>query len=149
MSIVEAIRLARQIDLPRAIVWEALVDPVLVSGWLHPHEGLLEGSTPLEFREPDDPQADAQLAVASPTFGTVRVRLLRVEGGTRGESTRLEVRVSDVWGRRDDRAALWELRLDQLEDLLRGHPVDWARWPEEHGAEDAAARSEARFRPAR
>jgi hypothetical protein len=146
---VEEIRLEREIDLPRGIVWEALVDPVLVEGWLHPSSRLVTGTSPVEFREPDDAAERAVLEVISPSFGDVRIVLEPLAGGTRGEATRVELVVSDEWGRRSEREALWSLRLDQLEALLRGHPVDWSRWPEEHRAEGAAARSEAAHRSAR
>ena len=145
----DEIRIERDIDLPRAIVWEALVDPDLVGGWLHPSERLVTGTSPVEFREPDDPAVPAVLEVLSPSFGDVRIVLTRNDGGTRGEWTRLELTVSDEWGRRSEREALWELRLDQLADLLRGHPVDWGRWAQPHPAADAEARAEAALRPAR
>jgi uncharacterized protein YndB with AHSA1/START domain len=146
---VDEIRLEREIDLPRAIVWEALVDADLVGGWLHPSERFVTGTSPVEFREPDDPTRPAALEVVSPSFGDVRVVLTRVEGGTRGEGTRLTLTVSDEWGRRSEREALWVLRLDQLEALLRGHPVDWSRWSSQHRDADAEARAEAALRPAR
>ena len=146
---VDEIRLEREIDLPRVIVWEALVDPVLVGGWLHPSERLVTGTSPIEFREPDDPARAAVLEVISPSFGDVRVVLTRLEGGTRGEATRLTLTVSDEWGRRSEREALWMLRLDQLEALLRGHPVDWSRWSGQHRDADAELRSEAAVRRAR
>ncbi len=143
------IRLEREVDLPRGIVWEALVDPELVGGWLHPSERLVTGTTPVEFREPDDAATPAVLEVISPSFGDVRLELTRRDGGTRGESTHLVLTVSDEWGRRSDREALWSLRLEQLGALLRGHPVDWARWPERHRAADAEARAEAALRSVR
>lgn len=145
----DEIRLERDIDLPRTIVWEALVDPVLVEGWLHPSDRLVTGTSPVEFREPDDPSAPAALEVISPSFGDIRLVLETVDGGTRGESTHLVLTVSDEWGRRDEREALWALRLDQLEGVLRGHPVDWTRWPKRHRAADAEARAEAALRAAR
>ncbi|MGN6273265.1 MAG: SRPBCC family protein [Protaetiibacter sp.] len=145
----DEIRIERDLDLPRGIVWEALVDPELVGGWLHPSERLVTGTSPVEFREPDDPAEPAVLEVISPSFGDVRVVLIRNEGGTRGEATRVELTVSDEWGRRSERVALWELRLDQLEALLRGRPVDWGRWPAQHRAADAEARAEAALRAVR
>jgi len=146
---VDVIRLECDIDLPRGIVWEALVDPVLVEGWLHPSARLVEGSTCLEFREPEHPARPAVLEVISPAFGGVRIELSRVEGGTRGESTLLELSVSDTWGRRAEREALWALRLEQLAWLVRGRPVDWGSWAEEHREADAEARAEAALREAR
>jgi uncharacterized protein YndB with AHSA1/START domain len=146
---VDEIRIERDLDLPRGIVWEALVDAALVEGWLHPSERLVTGTSPVEYREPDDPAAPAVIEVISPSFGDVRIVLIRLDGGTRGESTRLELTVSDEWGRRADREALWALRLDQLEALLRGRPVDWGRWSSRHRAADAEARAEAALRSAR
>ena len=94
-------RIERVIDLPRAIVSDALVDPVLVEGWLHPVL-LLED------------------------FTDVRVSAEEVPGGTRGTSTRVTVEVAVP----DPRFAgalheTWQTRLDQLENLLRGHPTVW------------------------
>lgn len=149
MSLVDEIRLECALDLPRSIVWAALVDPELVGGWLHPNDRLATGTSPVEFREPDDPAAPAVLEVISPSFGDLRIVLTRREGGTRGESTELHLTVSDEWGRRSEREALWKLRLDQLAALLRGHPVDWQSWARENSAADAEARAEAALRPAR
>jgi len=94
-------RIERVIDLPRAIVADALVDPVLVEGWLDPVRSLAD-------------------------FAEVRLSTEEVPGGTRGSSTRvtLEVAVPDP----RFRGALlqtWQTRLDQLENLLRGHPTPW------------------------
>lgn len=137
------VRLERSIGLPRGIVWEALVDPVLVAGWLHPDETLVDGTTGIAFVEPEHAARPAELQVVSPVFGDVRIELAAVAGGRRGESTRLVLTATDEWGRLEDRRRLWELRLDQLEDLLLGRPVDWASWPAAHRAEDATARLEA------
>lgn len=145
----DEIRLELELDLPRGIVWEALVDPELVGGWLHPSDRLVTGTTPVEFREPDDPATPAVLEVISPSFGRVRIVLVRLEGGTRGESTALRLTVSDEWGRRSEREALWRLRLVQLAALVRGHPVEWSSWAARHRAADAEARAEAALRPAR
>ena len=94
-------RIERVIDLPRVIVEDALVDPVLVEGWLHPVL-LLED------------------------FTDVRLSAEEVPGGTRGTSTRVTVEVAVP----DPRFAgalheTWQTRLDQLENLLRGHPTVW------------------------
>jgi uncharacterized protein YndB with AHSA1/START domain len=96
-----AVRIERVIDLPRVIVESALVDPVLVEGWLHPA---------LRLRD----------------FPDVRLSAEEVPGGTRGTSTRVTVEVAVP----DPRfagalRATWQTRLDQLENLLRGHPVVW------------------------
>jgi len=136
------VRLRREIDLPRGIGWEALVDPVLVGGWLHPDVTLVDGTTGISFVEPERFGEPAVLHVISPVFGDVRIVLVSLEGGRRGESTVLTLTASDEWGRLADRERLWELRLDQLESLLRGHPVDWVAWPHAHRVEDATARLE-------
>jgi len=95
------VRVERVIDLPRVIVSDALVDPVLVEGWLDPVLRLSD-------------------------FPGVRLSAEEVPGGTRGTSTRVTVEVAVP----DPRFAAaieqsWQTRLDQLENLLRGHPTVW------------------------
>jgi len=106
----------RVIDLPRAIVWDGLVDPVLVEGWFDPALRLVDdpGVTVLERRDPE------LLHVRAGRLGELLIEADVEPGGTRGTSTRLTVT-----------SALpdWEERLDHLEDLLRGHPVDWRATP--------------------
>ena len=94
-------RIERVIDLPRVIVSDALVDPVLIEGWLDP-----------VLRMTDFPE--------------VRISTDDVPGGTRGSSTRVTVEVA-VPDRRFVGAIrqTWQTRLDQLENLLRGHPTIW------------------------
>ena len=100
-------RIERVIDLPRAIVADALVDPVLVEGWL-----------------------DAVRSLAD--FPEVRVTTEEVPGGTRGSSTRVAVEIAVPDPRfRGALLQTWQTRLDQLENLLRGHP---AVWPAEQAA---------------
>jgi hypothetical protein len=146
---VDPVRIERAIDLPRGIVWEALIDPVLVEGWLHPVERLVTGTTGVVFAEPENPSRPAVLEVVSPAFGDVRIELTAAPGGRRGEITMLSLRVADEWGRLDERSQLWQLRVDQLEALLLGHPVDWSTWSAAHRVEDASARLEAENRRAR
>jgi hypothetical protein len=112
---VEGAVVDRRIDLPRAIVWDALLDPVLVEGWLHPTARLLGG----DVRERVDPApgATAVLATVLESFGELRFELDELEGGTRGTSTAFRLGA--------ERAAGWSDRIDDLENLLRGHPVDW------------------------
>jgi hypothetical protein len=107
--------LERRIDLPRAIVWDALLDPVLVEGWLHPTARLLDGDVG-ERIEPV-PGETAVLATVVQPFGALRFELDELEGGTRGTSTALRLSAA----RQED----WADRIDALENLLRGHPIDW------------------------
>lgn len=95
------LRIERVVDLPRAIVGDAMVDPVLVEGWLHPTLRLAD-------------------------FPDVRISTEEVPGGTRGTSTlvSVEVRLADPRFAGAIRET-WQTRLDQLENLLRGHPVLW------------------------
>ncbi len=123
-------RIERVIDLPRAIVWDALVDPVLVEGWLHPELRLIGGEPAVALRERVDPApgVDAVLRVRSEELGELSLALVERGGGTRGLSTAITVVVQLA----DPRfgGALhesWQIRLDQLEDLLRGHPTWWHR----------------------
>jgi len=106
-------RIERVIDLPRAIVGDALVDPVLVEGWLHPV---------LQLND----------------FTDVRISADEVPGGTRGTSTRVTVEVAVPDPRfREALLQTWLTRLDQLENLLRGHPTVWRA----DGAAPAAAQA--------
>lgn len=105
----------RRIDLPRSIVWDALLDPVLVEGWLHPTARLLDGEV-TELLEPA-PELPAVLATVLEPFGALRFELDEVAGGTRGSSTLLRLQTT---------GSGWSDRLDDLENLLRGHPVRWA-----------------------
>ena len=112
--------LERRIDLPRSIVWDALLDPVLVEGWLHPTARLLAG----DVRDRVDPAPDrtAVLETVVEPFGRLRFELDEQEGGTRGTTTFLRLQAA---------GAGWEDRIDDLENLLRGHPIDWGDQPAE------------------
>jgi hypothetical protein len=104
----------RRIDLPRDIVWDALLDPVLVEGWLHPTARLLDG---VDERIDPVEGVTAVLATIVEPFGALRFELDELEGGTRGTSTAFRLVAADPAG--------WPDRIDDLENLLRGHPVDW------------------------
>jgi hypothetical protein len=117
----------RRIDLPRSIVWDALLDPVLVEGWLHPTARLVDGD-PGERIEPA-PGATAVLATVLAPFGSLRFELDELEGGTRGTSTALRLFAAQPEG--------WPDRIDDLENLLRGHPVEWG---DDSGGDSAAER---------
>lgn len=126
------------IDLPRSIVWEAIVDPILMEGWLHPDASLVEGVELLERRDPspEEPAVPAIVESDGPRLGHVRVELTEASGGSRGGVTELVLSVPQHIDSRF-RAPLiagWQTRLDQLEELLRGHPVDWEHWERDHGA---------------
>ncbi|GAB3030522.1 hypothetical protein GCM10027052_03400 [Parafrigoribacterium mesophilum] len=128
-------------------MWDALVDPDLVVGWLAGasidlrvgghydlawHRDGVRRVGPgviTELRE------GTLLTVDAAQHGVLSFRLQEMPGGSRGTSTllRLSVKlgVDPMFAARV--RADWETRLDQLEDLLRGHPVDWANWVRDHG----------------
>jgi hypothetical protein len=108
--------LERHIDLPRSIVWDALVDPVLVEGWLDPAARLVDGD--LRERIEPAPGEVAVLATVLEPFGELRFELRERDGGTRGTTTMLRLMAPSLVG--------WSDRVDDLENLLRGHPVEWA-----------------------
>jgi hypothetical protein len=104
----------RVIDLPRAIVWDGLVDPVLVEGWFDPELRLVGGEPEVVVLERRDPEI---LRVSASGVGELAFEAEELAGGTRGRSTRL---------RMTGAVAGPEELLDRLENLLRGHPVDWS-----------------------
>jgi uncharacterized protein YndB with AHSA1/START domain len=121
------------------VVWDALVDSDLVSGWLAeaaitPEVGgeynlrwLHRMGQPDTFGRITDMQPLERLAVDTSDSVLVTFELLELPVGLRGTSTRLRVTVDGPEA--DARVkADWLTNLDQLEDLLRGHPVDWANW---------------------
>lgn len=137
----------RVIDLPREIVWDALTDDVLVSGWLaeaqiEPRQG---GRYDLEWMHPDpfpatlgtirDFDAPSRLTVETSNLGVLSFDLAHVDGGSRGSSTALTLTIGldieSVFSR--PLRAYWLTDLDQLERLLHGHPVDWSTWQRDHG----------------
>ncbi|TXK17327.1 hypothetical protein [Homoserinibacter sp. GY 40078] len=117
-------QLERAIDLPRAIVWEAFVDPILVTGWLHPSLTLLAADEVVERVPPGPADREAVLHVRGSQFGELRIVLVAVPGGTRGTSTVLRIDGPGLGGDAD--ASTWNVRMDRLQALLRGHPVDWS-----------------------
>lgn len=137
----------RKIELPPPIVWDALVDPGLVIGWLAgasidlrvggrydlawQRDGVRRVGPGVitELREGE------VLTVDAAQHGVLSFKLQEVPGGSRGTSTLLRLSVKlgldPVFAARV--RADWETRLDQLDDLLRGHPVDWANWVRDRG----------------
>lgn len=138
---------SRSYDLPAAIVWDALVDEVLVDGWLAPArvdariggEYLLdwEGGTGLAPTHGviTEIVPEARLAIDTDNAGHLEFSLFALEGGTRGSATTLTLRLRVQAEPRllAGTKAHWRSSFDQLEGLLRGHPVDWATWQRDRG----------------
>jgi uncharacterized protein YndB with AHSA1/START domain len=144
--------LQRTIDLPPVIVWDALVDPDLLAGWLGEVRVLSSDQSAgqpgrparpmrtFEFRWPGSSpgqstigtvsvlEAPRRLRVETDNRGRIEFTLMSIAGGLRGSSTELELRIDSgiepVFATtvRDE----WQTSLDRLEQLLHGHPVDWA-----------------------
>lgn len=137
----------RRIELPPAIVWDALVDPELVIGWLaeaniDPRVG---GRYDLGWQRSavrrvgpgviTELKPRKLLTVDAAKHGVISFRLTEVPGGSRGSSTliSLTIRLSADTTMTARVRADWQTRLDQLDGLLRGHPVDWGNWVRDHG----------------
>lgn len=142
------LQFSRDYDLPVEIVWDALIDADLVVGWLA--EATIEprvgGVFDLEWVGPSylaptrgeivELEVCERLEVATSNIGSVLFELVELEGGTRGGATRLTVTISSPVEPRfaATTVAHWRSNLDQLEDLLRGRPVDWRNWERDRGA---------------
>jgi uncharacterized protein YndB with AHSA1/START domain len=144
--------LQRMIDLPPVIVWDALVDPDLLAGWLGEVRMLPSGQSAgesdptarpaptFEFRWPGSGPTQSTTATVSALHpprllrvetdnrGCIEFTLMSIPGGLRGSSTELVLRVDS--GIEPAFATTvrneWQTSLDRLEQLLHGHPVDWA-----------------------
>ncbi len=142
------IDLTRDLDLPRVIVWDALIDPDLVSGWLAPAEiepsaggiyNLVWTHRPTytdTFGRITLVQHPERLHVDTTNLGRLEFSLESVDGGFRETGTRLRLSIEGM----DDATTViadWTQNLDQLEELLHGRPTDWR----------AGARSEGHFWP--
>jgi uncharacterized protein YndB with AHSA1/START domain len=138
---------SQRYDLPPEVVWDALVDADLVSGWLaeaevdariggrydlHWISPIATGTTNGEIADLLEPEL---LVVELERIGTVTFSLAAVDGGPRGRSTSLVITVEGAVESRlaDGMSAAWLTSLEQLADLLRGHPVDWSTWRRDHG----------------
>lgn len=147
----------RSYDLPAAIVWDALVDEDLVEGWLaaariDAREGGLywlgwQGGATLAptngtITAIEPPRL---LAIETDNIGNLEFTLESVPGGTRGTSTDLALTILvDTEPRLlASTHAYWQSNFDQLEALLRGHPVDWSTWQRDRGEAWAAYLREA------
>ena len=143
MNIVTASLLVFECDyeFPRVIVWDAIIDPVLVEGWLADATiaPVVGGEYSLHWphdvgREPTLGRVTAlshleHITVECVDAGLLQFELVELPGGSRGTSSRLRVTVEgsgDV-GLDSRIRADWLTSLKQLEELLRGHPVDWQR----------------------
>ncbi|MGV8896624.1 MAG: SRPBCC domain-containing protein [Rhodoglobus sp.] len=134
-----SMRFERIYEFAPSIVWDALVDADLVSGWLAeasiaPQAG---GEFTLRWITRDPPTASvgwitrfepfAQLEVTGRDSETMLFSLIEVTGGSRGTSTALTLDVASpiepAFASRTP--ADWLTSLDHLAGLLRGHPVDW------------------------
>lgn len=139
------LRFVQVYDLPPEIVWDALVDSDLVSGWLAEAdiEPRVGGRFDLDWRHFDPARTTTgeiiglddlrELVVDTDNFGVTTLRLTAIASGTRGRSTQLTVVVDALADLQFTPmiAATWRLSLEQLDELLHGHPVDWARWQAE------------------
>ena len=139
------LRFEQVYDLPREIVWDALVDSDLVSGWLAEAdiEPRIDGRYDLEWRHFDVVRATTGqilemiepelLVVDTDNIGVVTLGLEEIAAGSRGRSTRLIVDVEALADQQFSTmiAVTWRISLEQLSELLRGHPVDWALWRSE------------------
>jgi uncharacterized protein YndB with AHSA1/START domain len=135
------LRLQRRYEFGPSIVWDALVDADLVAGWLA--DAVIEaevGGAYILRSAATGPAVDfdgsivgleprTRLYMADGSGATLRFTLGEVVGGNRGTSTELSVDISSpVEPAFADRLeAEWTTSLDQLGDLLHGHPVDWRR----------------------
>ena len=138
------LRFEHSYDFAREIVWDALTDPDLVSGWLAEadidarlhgrydldwlHFDLLRTTTG-EIVDLDEPRL---LVVDTDNFGVTTIEL--AESGLR--QTLLTVTVDALADLQFTPmiAATWRLSLEQLDELLHGHPVDWRRWKSDRSA---------------
>ncbi len=135
----------RTIDLPPIIVWDALIDPDLLAGWLgevrifsteSPRFHILWPGTDarqstagmvVEFEAP------RRLRIETDNRGIIECMLESIPGGLRGSSTELTLRVvagiepAFATKMRDE----WQTSLNRLEQLLHGHPVDWTNLDEQ------------------
>jgi uncharacterized protein YndB with AHSA1/START domain len=129
-----------------AILWDALTDPDLVSGWLAPAtiDPQLGGEFTLEWAYPTGVRVlTGQLSIfepyrriefADPIGIVITVELTELAAGLRGTSTHVRVAAvtADAASVTAGARADWLTALDQLDELLRGHPVDWSSWSADH-----------------
>lgn len=138
----------REVDFAPIIVFDALVDPDLLGGWLadahvEPWVGgifnlvwLTSSSFPPTHGMITALVAHHLLEVATDNRGLLRFELEEARGGSRGTKTIVTIVVTvEVDSAFLPRvAADWQGSLDQLEALLHGRPVDWANWDRDRSA---------------
>jgi uncharacterized protein YndB with AHSA1/START domain len=141
------ITVARDFDLPPAVVWDALIDSALLEGWLGAgiSDAEVGGTFVLDWLDPHHHGAAvageillleprSQLLVRAMEY-SLAMLLDELPRGARGSSTRLTLSVRLPAGRHTEREQMahWRAHLEALEDLLRGHPVVWERWDADYG----------------
>jgi uncharacterized protein YndB with AHSA1/START domain len=136
----------RVLNWSPAVVWDALVDDVLVGGWLAPAviEPRMGGRYHLAWTDYTIAETTGlitdfsdrrALAIDTDNIGRLRFTLEAEQLASREVGTRLVLRMEV---RTDPRLlasthAYWRSNFDQLEDLLRGRPVDWDTWQADRG----------------
>jgi hypothetical protein len=125
-------------DLVEGWLAAARIEPrVGGSYWLNWQSGSTLAPTNGTITELVDPAIgrNGLLGIATDNIGDLEFSLVPTPGGTRGAGTLLELRIrvdteprllASTW-------AYWQSNFDQLEDLLRGHPVDWSTWQRDRG----------------
>lgn len=140
-----SLEIARDLEFSRIVVWDALIDADLVSGWLaeatitprvggdyvlnwvHRAGSPTIRGTIATVRRPD------LLEVVGPEL-SVKFRLRDMPAIGLVPRTRLTVAVESAADSVFEPTvrADWMTALDLLVELLHGHPADWAHWDEEH-----------------
>lgn len=144
-----SLHVERSYEFAPSIVWDALVDADLVSGWLAEATivPLIGGEYTLRFLNRDSPtpregritrlEPHSMLGIMGGGGASLQFQLTEVAGGNRGASTMLAVDIESP----TEQAFLarlradWLTNLDQLDDLLHGHPVDWLHWYRDRAAD--------------
>lgn len=131
------------VDLPRTLVFDAFVDEDLVAGWLADAVivpeigGEYNLSWPPELGRPETfgrvvaLRHPDLLIVDTTNLGILEFTLDELPGGMRGTATRVRVlvRMAGDPVLAEAVGAQWATNLEQLEELLRGHPTDWSALP--------------------
>ena len=129
-----------EIDLPANVVWDALVDPVLLEGWFGAVDPspLASDEITIEWLDGSEPPTTVarveriehfrSLRLDTDSRGSIDFLLTEVPGGLRGRGTVLELSIRLNSHARFPATARvdWESALGRLDDLLSGRPADWA-----------------------